>query len=207
VPAAASPAVATASARRAGGRAPLVVIACSTGGPKALGELVPKLPRPLGAGALVVQHMPPGFTAPLAARLDRASALHVREAQDGDVVGRDDLLVAPGGSHMHLLTGGKIQLSADEAAIGGLRPRADLTILDAARHFGRRLLLVVLTGMGKDGLEGAHAVKRAGGRVLVEAESTCTVYGMPRAVSEAMLADGELALHDLPQAIASECAL
>src|SRR5258708_29769931 len=87
-----------------------VLIACSTGGPKALGELLPKLPSPLGAGALVVQHMPPGFTAPLAARLDRASALHVREAQDGDVVGRDDVLVAPGGSHMHLLTGGQVQL-------------------------------------------------------------------------------------------------
>jgi two-component system chemotaxis response regulator CheB len=203
---AASPALPTGGTRRAGGRPPLVVIACSTGGPKALGELLPKLPSPLGAGALVVQHMPPGFTAPLAARLDRASALHVREAQDGDVVGRDDVLVAPGGSHMHLLMGGKIQLSADEAAIGGLRPRADLTIVDAARHFGRRLLLVVLTGMGKDGLEGAHAVKRAGGRILVEAESTCTVYGMPRAVSEAKLADGELALHELPQAIASECA-
>jgi two-component system chemotaxis response regulator CheB len=207
VPAVASPVIAKRSTRAAGGRPPLVVIACSTGGPKALGELIPRLPRPLGAGGLIVQHMPPGFTAPLAARLDRASALHVREAKDGDLIGRDDLLVAPGGSHMHLLTGGKIQLSADEAAIGGLRPRADLTIVDAARHFGRRLLLVVLTGMGKDGLEGAHAVKRAGGRILVEAESTCTVYGMPRAVSEARLADGELALHDLPQAIASECAL
>ena len=206
-PAIVPPAAASAGAARAGGRAPLVVIACSTGGPKALGELLPKLPRPLGAGALIVQHMPPGFTAPLAARLDRASALNVREARSGDVVGRDDALVAPGGSHMHVLTGGKIQLSADEAAIGGLRPRADLTIVDAARHYGRRLLLVVLTGMGKDGLEGAHAVKRAGGRILVEAESSCTVYGMPRAVSEANLADGELALHDLPNAIASECAL
>jgi two-component system chemotaxis response regulator CheB len=204
--AAPSPVLATGSARRNGGRPPLVVIACSTGGPRALGELVPKLPRPLGAGALIVQHMPPGFTAPLAARLDRASALNVREAKHGDIVGRDDVLVAPGGSHMHLVMGGKIQLSADEAAIGGLRPRADLTIVDAAQHYGRRLLLVVLTGMGKDGLEGAHAVKRAGGRILVEAESTCTVYGMPRAVSEAKLADGELALHELPQAIASECA-
>jgi two-component system chemotaxis response regulator CheB len=206
--AAASPAIpARRTPRVDRGRPPLVVIACSTGGPKALGELLPKLPRPLGAGALVVQHMPPGFTAPLAARLDKASALRVREAQDGDIVGRDDVLVAPGGSHMHLLTGGKIHLTADEAAIGGLRPRADLTIVDAARHFGRRLLLVVLTGMGKDGLEGAHAVKRAGGRILVEAESTCAVYGMPRAVSEARLADAELALHELPNAIASECAL
>jgi two-component system chemotaxis response regulator CheB len=188
------------------GRAPLVVIACSTGGPKALGELLPNLPRPLGAGGLVVQHMPPGFTAALAARLDRTSALHVREARDGDVVRRDDVLVAPGGSHMHLLTGGLIRLAADEDAIGGLRPRADLTIVDAAQHFGRRLLLVVLTGMGKDALAGAHAVKRAGGRVLVEAESTCAVYGMPRAVSEARLADAVLALHDLPAAIAAECA-
>jgi two-component system chemotaxis response regulator CheB len=192
--------------RSSRGRAPLVVIACSTGGPRALGELLPNLPRPLGAGTLVVQHMPPGFTAPLAARLDKASALHVREAATGDIVSREDVLIAPGGSHMHLLAGGRIALSADEDAIGGLRPRADLTIVDAARHFGSRLLLVVLTGMGRDGLDGARAVKRAGGRILVEAESTCSVYGMPRAVSEANLADGELALHELPQAIASECA-
>jgi two-component system chemotaxis response regulator CheB len=187
------------------GRSPLVVIACSTGGPRALGELLPRLPSPLGAGTLVVQHMPPGFTAALAARLDRASALHVREAATGDVVARDDVLIAPGGSHMHLLAGGRIRLSDEEDAIGGLRPRADLTIADAARHFGRRLLLVVLTGMGRDGLDGARAVRRAGGRILVEAESTCSVYGMPRAVSEANLADAELALHELAQAIASEC--
>ena len=203
--AAASPSRVHAAARSTG-RAPLVVIACSTGGPRALGELLPKLPSPLGAGTLVVQHMPPGFTGALATRLDKASALHVREAATGDVIARGDVLIAPGGSHMHLLPGGRIQLSDDEDAVGGLRPRADLTIADAAQHFGSRLLLVVLTGMGRDGLDGARAVKRAGGRVLVEAESTCTVYGMPRAVSEANLADGELALHDLPQAIASECA-
>ena len=183
------------------------MIACSTGGPKALGELLPKLPSPLGAGTLIVQHMPPGFTAPLAARLDKSSALHIREASTGDIVARDDVLIAPGGSHMHLLAGGRVQLTTDEDPIGGLRPRADLTILDAARHYGRRLLLVVLTGMGSDGLDGARAVKQAGGRILVEAESTCSVYGMPRAVSEANLADAELALYDLPAAIASECAL
>jgi two-component system chemotaxis response regulator CheB len=188
------------------GRPPLVVIACSTGGPKALGELMPKLPGQLGAGVLIVQHMPPGFTAPLAARLHKASLLNVHEASEGDVVAREDAYIAPGGSHMHLHAGGKISLDADEDPIGGLRPRADLTILDAAQHFGRRLLLVVLTGMGKDGLDGARAVKRAGGRILVEAESTCSVYGMPRAVSEANLADGEFPLYDLPQAIASECA-
>jgi two-component system chemotaxis response regulator CheB len=206
VPSAAASPVPLRAHGRSNGRSPLVVIACSTGGPRALAELLPRLPCPLGAGTLVVQHMPPGFTAPLAARLDKASALHVREAATGDIVTSDEVLIAPGGSHMHVLAGGRIRLRGDEAPIGGLRPRADLTIVDAARHFGRRLLLVVLTGMGKDGLEGARAVKLAGGRILVEAESTCSVYGMPRAVSEAHLADGELPLHDLPQAIASECA-
>jgi two-component system chemotaxis response regulator CheB len=202
-----APAIAAANGHRAlRGRLPLVVIACSTGGPKALGELLPKLPSPLGAGTLIVQHMPPGFTAALAMRLDRASILRVREASHGDLVAGDDVLIAPGGSHMHVLAGGRIALTEDEAPIGGLRPRADLTIADAARHFGQRLLLVVLTGMGKDGLDGAHAVKRAGGRILVEAESTCSVYGMPRAVSEANLADAELTLYALPQAIASACA-
>jgi two-component system chemotaxis response regulator CheB len=206
--AAASPALVSAKAAgrpATSGRSRLVVIACSTGGPRALGELLPRLPSPLGAGTLVVQHMPPGFTSALAARLDKASALHVREAATGDVVAGDKVLLAPGGSHMHVLAGGRIQLSPDEDAIGGLRPRADVTIVDAVRHFGRRLLLVVLTGMGKDGLDGAREVKRAGGRILVEAESTCTVYGMPRALSEANLADAELALHELPRAIAAEC--
>ena len=88
--------------------------------------------------------------------------------------------------------------------MGGLRPRADLTIADAATLYGAASLLVVLTGMGKDGLDGAGAVKAAGGRVLVEAESTCVVYGMPRAVAEAGLADEVLPLDELPAAIARE---
>ena len=98
------------------------------------------------------------------------------------------LLLAPGGQHLRLSDDRRLRLT-DEAPEGGLRPRADFTIQDAARSFGRRLVLVVPTGMGKDGLDGAHAVKRMGGRVLAEAESTCTVYGMPRAVAEARLAD------------------
>jgi two-component system chemotaxis response regulator CheB len=201
----AAPARAATAAPRRAGRAPLVVIASSTGGPRALAELVPRLPRPLAAGALVVQHMPAGFTASLAERLDRASALSVREAREGDVVGRDDVLLAPGGSHLRLRPGSIVALSDDEP-IGGLRPRADVTIADAARIYGRRLLLVVLTGMGRDALEGARAVRAAGGRVLAEAESTCTVYGMPRAVAEADLVDGVHPLGDLPDAIARECA-
>jgi two-component system chemotaxis response regulator CheB len=202
-------------ARRAGAAQPgaqargaaerLVLIASSTGGPRALGELVPALPAPLGAAVVIVQHMPPGFTASLAARLDAASALSVREAAEGAVVAPETALLAAGGSHLRLDEEGRAHLSG-EPEVGGLRPRADLTIADAARAFGSRLLLVVLTGMGRDGTAGAVEVRRRGGRVLVEAEATCAVYGMPRAVAEAGLADAVLPLDELPRAIARETA-
>jgi two-component system chemotaxis response regulator CheB len=179
-----------------------VVIACSTGGPKALAELIPELPSPLGRGTLIVQHMPPGFTHSLADRLDRKSKLTVKEAERGDRLDPSTALLAPGGSHLRLVAGG-LQLS-DEPAIGGLRPRADLTIEDAAGVYGKDLVLVVLTGMGKDGLEGAKVVRRNGGRILTEAESTCTVYGMPRAIVDAELGDDVFPLPELAAAIAAE---
>jgi two-component system chemotaxis response regulator CheB len=181
----------------------VVLIAASTGGPRALGELVPALPAPLGAGTVIVQHLPSGFTAPLAHRLDQKAQLRVREAGDGDLLDPRVALLAPGGSHLRLSAAGMATLS-DAPEVGGLRPRADLTIADAARAFGERTVLVVLTGMGNDGLEGAEQVRRRGGRVLVEAESSCTVYGMPRAVEEADLADVVLPLAELPEAIAAE---
>jgi two-component system chemotaxis response regulator CheB len=181
----------------------VVVIACSTGGPKALGELVPQLPSPLGAGTLIVQHMPPGFTTSLATRLDAASKLTVREAAGGEALEPGLALLAPGGAHLRVGADRHAQLS-DDAPVGGLKPRADFTIEDAAGLYGPRMVLVVLTGMGRDGLEGAQAVRKAGGRILVEAESTCTVYGMPRAVAEAGLADEILPLDELATAIARE---
>ena len=153
----------------------------------------------------MVQHMPPGFTASLAARLDAASALTVREATGGETLSPGVALMAPGGSHLRLGIDRRPRLS-DEEPIGGLRPRADLTIADVAELYGPRTVLVVLTGMGRDGLEGAKAVRAAGGRVLAEAESTCTVYGMPRAVAEAGLADEVLPLDELAGAIAREAA-
>jgi two-component system, chemotaxis family, protein-glutamate methylesterase/glutaminase len=184
----------------------VVLIATSTGGPRALAELIPHLPSPLGAGGMIVQHMPAGFTASLAQRLDRSSKLNVVEAGGGEALRPDTLILAPGGSHLRLAdngSGGRVRLT-DEAAIGGLRPRADLTIADAAKLFGERLLLVVMTGMGKDGLEGAKEVRARGGRILAEAESTCTVYGMPRAIVEAQLADEVVPLHQLADAIRAE---
>jgi two-component system chemotaxis response regulator CheB len=196
------PALRAARPRRAG-RDRIVLIATSTGGPRALAELIPHLPSPLGAGGMIVQHMPAGFTASLAQRLDRSSKLNVVEAGGGEALRPDTLILAPGGSHLRLADNGSARLT-DEAAIGGLRPRADLTIADAAKLFGERLLLVVMTGMGKDGLEGAKEVRARGGRILAEAESTCTVYGMPRAIVEAQLADEVVPLHQLADAIRAE---
>ena len=177
-----------------------MVIACSTGGPRALAELVPALPADLGCGVVIVQHMPAGFTGSLAERLDRASKLTVREAQTGDRITPGVALLAPGGYHLRLSGDGSVRLT-QEAEIGGLRPRADLTISDAAAIYRDRLVLAVLTGMGKDGLEGARDVRRLGGRILVEDESTCTVYGMPRSISEAHLADVEIPLDALAETI------
>ncbi|HET6508870.1 MAG TPA: chemotaxis-specific protein-glutamate methyltransferase CheB [Baekduia sp.] len=192
--------------RRASARTKKVVlIATSTGGPRALAELIPDLPSPLGAGGMIVQHMPAGFTASLAQRLDRGGKLSVVEAAGGEALRPDTLILAPGGSHLRLGDDGVARLS-DEAAIGGLRPRADLTIADAARIYGERLVLVVMTGMGKDGLEGAREVRARGGRIIAEAESSCTVYGMPRAIVEARLADVVVPLGQLAAAIADEVA-
>jgi two-component system chemotaxis response regulator CheB len=180
-----------------------VVVAASTGGPRALAQLLPALPARLGEGTLIVQHMPAGFTGSLAARLDRMSPLHVREAVLGDQLEPGTALVAPGGTHLRL-DGARQARLTDEAPVGGLRPRADLTIADVAAGWGERTLLVVLTGMGRDGAQGARAVRAAGGRVICEAAESCTVYGMPRAVIEDGLADLVLPLGELAQAIAEE---
>ena len=173
------------------------------GGPRALAHLLPALPARLGEGTLIVQHMPAGFTGSLAARLDRMSPLRVREAALGDELDPGTALVAPGGSHLRL-DGARQARLTDEAPVGGLRPRADPTIADVAAAWGERTLLVVLTGMGRDGAQGARVVRAAGGRVICEAAESCTVYGMPRAVVEDGLADLVLPLGELAEAIAAE---
>ncbi len=166
----------------------LAVIASSTGGPKALSVVVPQLPADRSTGYLFVQHMPPGFTKSLAERLNRSSALEIREAEDGDKLEAGVGLMAPGGYHMKVDSRGIIRLD-EGPTIHGVRPAADLTMQSAAKLYGRNTITAVLTGMGVDGRDGVKAIKAAGGSSVVEHESTCAVYGMPRAVAEAGLAD------------------
>ena len=180
----------------------LVVIASSTGGPGALHALVSGLPARLGAGVVIVQHMPAGFTASLAARLDAAGRLPVAEARAGDVLVEDEIVVAPGNHHLISSTTGRVQL-IQLPPVNGVRPAADVTLLSVAPAWRDRLLCVVLTGMGSDAREGARSVKAHGGTVFAQDEATSTIYGMPLAVVEAGLADRVVPLGRMAEAIAT----
>jgi two-component system chemotaxis response regulator CheB len=179
----------------------LVVIATSTGGPQALNALLSRLPARLGAGVVVVQHMLTGFTATLAERLDRLGPLPVREATAGIQLVDGLVLVAPGDRHILVDGAGRVTLDASPR-VNGLRPAADVTLLAVAPVWGPRLLVVVLTGMGRDGTAGARAAHAHGGYVIAQDEATAAVYGMPRAVAQAGVADRILPLNDIAAAIA-----
>jgi two-component system chemotaxis response regulator CheB len=188
--------------RIAAGR--LVVVASSTGGPSALHAFVKCLPAPLGAAMAIVQHMPPGFTASLAARLDSAGQLRCAEATSEDILVEDEILVAPGDRHLICSTSGHIQL-VHLPPVNGVRPAADVTLQAVAPIWRERLLCVVLTGMGVDAREGARAVKQHGGSVISQDAATATIYGMPAAVAEAGLSDQVLPLHQIAAAVACWC--
>jgi len=187
--------------QRAGARAErVVVIGTSTGGPRALFEVVPRLPGELQAAVLLVQHMPPGFTRSLAARLNDVSRLSVREAAEGDLVQNGVALLAPGDYHMVVRRGGRVALERTPP-VHGVRPAVDITMEAAASVYGPACVGVVLTGMGVDGTSGALAIRRAGGVVMAEDESTCVVYGMPRSVYEAGAASRVVRLEAMADAI------
>jgi two-component system chemotaxis response regulator CheB len=170
----------------------VVAIAASSGGPQALDVLLPALPGDLPAALLVVQHMPAGFTASLAERLNRRCALTVREAEQGAPLEPGHVYIAPGGRHLlvepdpdagrQAAPAMRLQLG-DDPPVRGLRPSANLLMRSMARHLGTRGIGVVLTGMGSDGAEGCQAMRRAGGRTLAQDEATSVIYGMPRAAA------------------------
>lgn len=174
----------------------LVVIGSSTGGPRALNTVIPSLPANLPASILVIQHMPVGFTRSLAERLDSISALAVKEAAPGDNLEVGRCLVAPGGFHMTLNEQRVITLNQNPP-VHGVRPAVDVTMISVARLFGADVIGVILTGMGNDGTNGAALIHSAGGKIVAEAESSCVVWGMPRSVVEAGVADYVAPLDDI----------
>lgn len=161
----------------------VVAVGTSTGGPRALAELIPALPADFCAAVLVAQHMPAGFTTTLAERLDRRAALHVTEAQDGDAATPGRVLIAPGGRQMALYRSdqGGLHVRLWDDATLLYRPCVDLLLRSVADVVGPRTVGVVLTGMGDDGADGLAAVRAAGGRTLVESARSAIIDGMPAA--------------------------
>ncbi|MFN4200109.1 MAG: chemotaxis response regulator protein-glutamate methylesterase [Fervidobacterium gondwanense] len=180
----------------------IVVIGSSTGGPRSLDLVIPALPKEFPAPILLVQHMPPGFTKSLAQRLDRISALTVKEAEDGDVLKPGWVYVAPGDIHMGIKyqdRKGIIYLDKKTEKINNVRPAVDYTLDKVAEIYKENTVAVILTGMGKDGTKGAFKVKFFKGTVIAESQETCVVYGMPKSVVEEGYADFVLPADKIPE--------
>lgn len=177
----------------------MLVIGTSTGGPQALTRLLGALPLDFPLPVALVVHIPPGYTQALARRLDQVSALSVVEAWDGLELRAGQVVVARAGMHLRLERQGERSFARlDFKPIGTPhRPSVDVLFQSAADAFGAGALGVVLTGMGDDGLRGARAIHEVGGKILVESESSCVVYGMPRCVREAGLAEAEAPLESM----------
>lgn len=179
--------------------ADLLAIGCSTGGPKALQDLLPALPKNLPVPCLLVQHMPPTFTKPFAERLDTICQVNVKEAEHGELLVPGTIYIAPGGIHMNYRQKGTqacIELSPEPA--GTLhRPSVDNLFQSLAENCNRQVLAMILTGMGADGSKGMELLKRKGAYTMAEAEESCVVYGMPRAAFERGCVDQVAPLQDM----------
>lgn len=181
----------------------LVLIGSSTGGPQALQTVITRLPKNLPCGVVIVQHMPAGFTKSLADRLNSISDIAVSEATHDEIIRPGHVYIAPGDFHARVAPYGskerKIVLSK-EPRVGNLRPTANY-LFESGAQFGGDLVSVILTGMGSDGCEGMKLIKSSGGYVIAQDEASCVVYGMPKAVVDAGLADEILPLYKIADSI------
>jgi two-component system chemotaxis response regulator CheB len=199
------PVVVEAMPKRSGERRiNVMAMGTSTGGPKALQEIIPKLPKDFPVPIVIAQHMPKAFTGPFAERLDQLSKITVKEAKHNDVLEPGVAFVAPGGKHMKLKRVDLLKVNVDissEDEGAGYRPSVDVLVSSVADVFPGRALGIILTGMGSDGVKGIEKLKKTGGRVFVQNEKTCVVFGMPKAVVDAHLADKVLPIEKFAKEI------
>ncbi|MBU0983464.1 MAG: chemotaxis protein CheB, partial [candidate division Zixibacteria bacterium] len=183
----------------------IIAVGSSTGGPPALQMMITALPRNLPVGVLIAQHMPPTFTKSLAERLDGLSKVSVKEAADGDPIEPGCVLIAPGGRHMTVRRyGGRARVIVSEEPADTLyKPCVDVMMNSIADGYKAGVLGVMLTGMGSNGVDGARNIKGQGGIMLAQSEESCVVYGMPRAVVDANLADLVLPIDHMAAEITS----
>lgn len=181
-----------------------VGIGISTGGPISLQKIVPLFSDRIRVPIFIVQHMPPKFTTSLAERLNKLSQLEVKEAEKGEVVRNGVVYIAPGGFHMIIKQdglGNKLIDISEQPAQSLHRPSVDVMLESIQNVYGKNILGIIMSGMGKDGFEGIKKLKNIGGYCLAQDEESCVVYGMPRAVIENGLADAIASLNDIPQII------
>ncbi len=187
----------------------LIAIGVSTGGPQALKYLIPQFPLDFPVPIAIVLHMPVGYTEMYAQRLNAISPLTVQEAREGDLVEPGRVFVAPAGRHLTFRkqANGMVVTHLDKRPFDTLhRPSVDVMFQSAADTYNDRVLGVVMTGMGSDGLQGSAKIKAYGGKIITETEETCIVYGMPRSVVEAGLSDFAVPLNKIAQKIMEESA-
>jgi two-component system chemotaxis response regulator CheB len=185
----------------------VIAIGASTGGVAALSRILPMFPRGT-PGIVIVQHMPPGFTADFAKRLSGLCAMSVREAQNNDRVLMGQVLVAPGGNrHLEVRRfGGEYRIRLVEAPpVNGHVPSVDVFMSSVAQYVGRNGVGCILTGMGEDGARGLLKLRHAGGRTFAQDQATCAVWGMPAAAVEMGAAEGQIPLKGIPDVLLRAC--
>jgi len=181
----------------------LIILGSSTGGPNVIQSILASLPNDLSAGILVVQHMPKEFTGPFALRLNENCDLHVKEAEDGDVIKDGTVLVAQGGCHMMVLPNMRIK-RAEGPKRFGVKPAVNITMVSGSEVFGSNTIGVLLTGMGHDGAFGMKTIKKRGGITIAQDSSSSVIYGMPKAAIDLHVVDHTLPKEKIAKAILEE---
>ncbi len=186
-----SPAPSPAVPLKSAGRIDIVAVGISTGGPNALAVLIPLLPKNLRVPVVIVQHMPPVFTKAMADSLDKKSAVHVKEAEQDELIQAGRVYIAPGGRQMRLTrrAGGIAVELTDDPPENHCRPAADYLFRSVSKLYDNRAMGVIMTGMGSDGVLGLRLMKRRGARVIGQDKTTCVVYGMPMEAAKAGVID------------------